>query len=256
MIIIILFIFGICFGSFLNVVIDRIPNGKSIIIGRSHCDFCKHPLSLYDLVPIASFLLLKGTCRYCKKNLSWQYPIVEFGIGILFVMLFLIQNPMDVMQFVIVGVDFLLISLGIALAIMDIKYHILADGVIIFFAFFSFIYILLEDPQTIFIRIGIGLLSMLPLLLIFLITKGRGMGFGDVKLVFVMGFFLGFPNILIAYYIAFLTGGLVAIILVILRKKKFRSATIAFGPFLLLGTLLASIFGNSIWMYALRLLGI
>ncbi len=242
-------------GSFLNVLIDRIPANKSVLFGRSHCDFCHHTLSAFDLIPIVSFAFLRGKCRYCHKKLSFQYPLIELLTGIAFIGIFLFQWPTDMVHLGMYSISALLFSLGIALAIMDIKYHILSDALLIVFGILVVCAVFLVDPTTIPLRLVVAIMASLPLFLIFLFSKGRGMGFGDVKLVAILGFLLGFPYIVVAYYIAFLTGGICGVILILEGKKKFKGSTIAFGPFLFLGALLALIWGDFLWKYAVRILG-
>ncbi|HYK09155.1 MAG TPA: prepilin peptidase [Candidatus Eisenbacteria bacterium] len=256
MVLLLLFIIGLCVGSFLNVVIDRIPHNISIVKGRSHCDFCNHVLSWYDLFPLFSFLFLQGHCRYCKKKLSWQYPLVECITGVLFIGLYIIDAPMDMRQIFFFILDLCIFSSALSLVVMDIKYHILSDKIVFIFAITSLLKIVLDSPMEIPFRLLVGVLSALPFFALFFLSKGKAMGFGDVKLVFVLGLILGFPNILIAYYIAFLTGGITAIILIIAGKKKLKGSTIAFGPFLFLGWLITVFYGNTLWEYIRIYLGI
>lgn len=252
----ILFTFGLCIGSFFNVVIDRIPQKISILKGRSHCENCKHVLAWYDLIPLLSFFFLEGKCRYCKSTLSWQYPLVEFLTGILFVISFLLSGSVydvqAIVQFVILISIF---STFLALSIMDSKYGILSDKLVIFSTILSLI-LLSFQPSLLLSHVITGMICFVVLFLLLLITKGKGIGFGDVKLSFVMGLLLGYPSIIVAFYLAFLTGGCVALILVIAKKKKLVGGTIAFGPFLLLGTYISWYFGNTLWLVLLHLLGI
>ncbi len=250
------FIVGLCVGSFLNVVIDRIPHHRSIVKGRSECDFCHHTLAWYDLIPVFSFVFLRGACRYCKHTLSLQYPIVEILTGVLFLVSYvlLLGSP----GVFALGKSFLLLSLFatfFALSVMDIKYGILSDTLILFSVGLT-VGLLLFSPALFFAHLLVGFVCLGVLLLLFLVTKGRGIGLGDVKLSFVMGLLLGFPSIVVAFYIAFLTGACIAIILIVAKKKKLVGGTIAFGPFLLLGTYISWYFGSSVWMFFLHILGI
>lgn len=251
----ILFLFGICIGSFLNVVIDRIPMGKSILFGRSHCDFCKKQLAWYDLVPIFSYLFLFGKCRYCHKKLSLQYPFVELCVGILFVALFFIENPITPFHYFLFFIDVWIISISFVLVVMDIKFRILPDVLLLPLFLFSLLRIVALSPANLPQALGIGVVSAVPLLLLYIFSQGRAMGFGDVKLIFILGFLLGFPNILICYYIAFLTGAIAGVILILGEKKKFHGTTIAFGPFLILGSVGAALFGEALWQFAKIFLG-
>ncbi|HEX7041826.1 MAG TPA: prepilin peptidase [Patescibacteria group bacterium] len=255
MTIFLLFLIGLFIGSFLNVVIDRIPQKITIVKGRSRCDSCHHVLMWYDLIPVFSYTYLRGKCRYCHIALSLQYPVVEILTGILFSLsyiLWIANLQMNLLSFfILIGI----FATFFALSIMDIKYGILSDKLIIFATFLTIIFYAIQ-PYLFLPHLLVGISCFVLLFLLFILTRGRGIGFGDVKLSFVMGFFLGFPSIVIAFYLAFLTGAIVAIILVISKRKKFIGGTIAFGPFLLLGTYLAWYFGNYLWTFMLLLLGI
>lgn len=256
MVLLLLFIFGICIGSFLNVVIDRIPQGISILKGRSRCDSCHHQLAWYDLFPIVSFLALSGRCRYCKVKLSFQYPLIEVLTGILFTLSYLFSgSPTDFVGLAKFIMLICLFSIFFALAVMDWKYGILSDKLVIASGVVASL-LFLFSPSLLLIHGIVGLICFGILLLLFLSTKGRGIGLGDVKLSFVMGIFLGFPTIVVAFYLAFLTGAFVAIILVIAKRKMLIGGTIAFGPFLLLGTYISWYFGNTLWILLLHLLGV
>jgi len=249
-----IFIIGLCVGSFLNVVVDRPIKNRSVIFGRSACDFCHHELGWFDLIPVLSFLLLQGKCRYCHKKLSMQYPAVELVTAILFVMaLFIFHQYMQnyLMLFIVFG----LLTSALALFIADLKYQILPNSSMIFFAIFSLLFVFFVFPGSFLIRLITAFFSCLLFLFIFLISKGRAMGFGDVKLTFVMGFLLGFPLIIPALYLAFLTGAVAGIILILGRKVRFHGGTIAFGPFLLLGTAISLIWGNYLWNYFRLIIG-
>ncbi len=238
-ILLIVFIFGIIFGSFFNVLIDRLPRGESPFKGRSHCDHCGRTISVADLVPILSYVRLNGKCRQCRKRLSIQYPLVEIFSGLLFAAVFLYvftSAELDISNFytwfyflslLITASSFLVIF------ITDLKYHIIPDELIIGIAISAIIYNLLEKTPLASLIIG-SIFGFGLFLLIYLVTKGKGMGFGDVKLALVLGILLGFPAIITGIYIAFLTGGAVSLILILLRLKKFGQQ-IAFGPFLILG---------------------
>lgn len=255
MIAFIFFLIGLCVGSCINVLVDRIPRNESVLFGRSHCDDCGRTLAWYDLIPVLSYIAIQGKCRYCKKKLSLQYPLVEILTGLLFVGVFLVESPVTFFQYTLLSLDLALTAISLALFFMDIKYRILSDKLLIAFAFFATCRVLVVQPTSIFLHIGFGFLAMLPLLLLFFFSQGRAMGFGDVKLIFLIGFLIGFPNIVVAYYVAFLTGAVIGVILIMWGKKKFHGATIAFGPFLLLGMVCGVLWGNSIWNFTKLLIG-
>lgn len=252
-----IFLIGLFIGSFLNVAIDRPFLKKSVIFGRSACDFCHHPLQAIDLVPIVSFLFLGGKCRYCRKQLSWQYPLVELTAGFIIAGLFFFFRPavtwFSLLQYVLVC--FLVLNL-LVLAITDIKYGILPNRDIVIGLLLQGVFLVLFSPMLLIPNIFTALGSALFLGLIVVITKGKGMGMGDVKFALLMGLMVGFPAIIPAFYLAFLTGAVVAIILIVLGKKKFHGGTLAFGPFLIIGTVAGYFWGQLLWQQLVRILGL
>lgn len=250
-----LFVFciGTFIGSFLNVVVDRLPRNQSIVKGRSHCDFCKKTLAWYDLIPVISYVMLSGKCRYCHIKLSAYYSIFEITTGLLFAItywLFINGNRslwnIQMETYLWFFYYYLLVSCFIVIVFIDIKFGIIPDRIVFSLIGLSIVFLLLLSPTVLVPALITGIGSFLFFLLIFLITKGRGMGFGDVKFAFVMGLILGYPNIIVAFYIAFLTGAFVSLILIVSKKKKLKGGSIPFGPFLVLGTYCALFLGESI----------
>lgn len=246
-----LFVIGIFFGSFYNVIIDRLPRGEDFLIGRSHCDFCKHVLSWKDLVPLLSFVLLCGKCRYCKKKLGLKYPIIEIATGILFSFTYIMFQDQPSL---FIGILLAIISCLIIIFYTDFFSGIIPDKILFALSFFSVfrLFLLRQSFITFFLT---AVVCFILFLLLFLFTRGKGIGFGDVKYAFVMGLLLGFPNIIPALYIAFLTGAFLALILVLLRKKRMKSA-IPFGPFLVGGTIITLFYGAGVWAFFQRIIGI
>lgn len=259
------FAYGCVIGSFLNVVIDRIPKRESVIKGRSHCDHCNHKLKWYDLIPIASYLALNGKCRNCEKAISFSYPIVELITGLSFlvvVLLILKQNYfylLDIRYFITIDYFLYIISSLIVIFFIDLKYGIIPFTIVLYAVASCILwYVLLPifnfSPAEIsifdlsnynylnYLLSGVGV--FLFFLIIFLVSKGRGMGFGDVVFVFLMGFILGFPRIILGLYITFLTGAFVSLLLILIGKKKFKGGTVPFGPFLVFGTVICLFWGN------------
>lgn len=251
-----IFIGGLFFGSFLNVLIDRLPKGRSVIGGRSYCDHCKKNLAWYDLVPILSFLLLKGKCRYCHNPLSLYYPVVELITGLLFagVVFFLGRPTTNVITIVTVIYYLFIMSSLIVVFFADLKYGIIPDKIIFPMAFFSLSYLFLIHNSlfTIHMLAAVGAFAFF--FFLFFITRGKGMGFGDVKFSFLMGLFLGFPSIVIAFYIAFLTGAIYGCILIVWKRKILFGTSVPFGPFLVFGTLTVFFFGEQIKQVVMRFL--
>ena len=243
MIALLVFFLGLSIGSFLNVVIDRLPQNKNILRGRSSCDSCKKKLLWFDLVPVFSFINLAGHCRFCKQKINIRNPIVELITGILFVLTFFYLFTSVTFDFIKFAFFLYIISSFIAIFFIDLKQGIIPDKIVYPAILLTFLYLIFYSPNLFANHLFPAVLSFLLFFLILLITGGRGMGFGDVKLSFLLGLFLGFPKIIAGIYLAFLTGAIVSIILIIWRKKAFRG-TIAFGPFLVLGGILALFLGE------------
>ena len=212
------FVVGCFLGSFLNVIVDRLPKGRSIVYPPSHCEHCRHMLVFYDLIPLLSFFYLKGKCRYCRARLSWYYPVIEAMTGSLFVVTFFIGIHLGH----VASLVYLLavISSLIVVFFIDFKYGIIPFSVVgVAIAIVTFWYLFKGAEIISFLLSGLGVFVFF--LLLFLTTRGRGIGFGDVVFSFLMGYILGFPNILLGVYIAFLTGAFFSLILIVLNKKKF-----------------------------------
>ena len=254
-----LFILGLSVGSFLNVLIDRLPREEQVFKGRSYCESCRKTIKWYDLIPILSFIILKAKCRYCRLPLSYYYPLVELTTGALFVAISIFVN--NNFQFSIfnfqsnpnfqldkvsaLGYYLFIASSLVVIFFVDLKYGIIPDVIIYSAIAVSFLYIILNTYYLIpLVAAAVG--SFLFFLIIFLATRGRGMGFGDVKFAFLMGLLLGFPKTIPGLYVAFLTGAVVSIILILIGKKKFRGSTVPFGPFLVIGTLISLFWGDII----------
>lgn len=254
--IILLFILGLSVGSFLNVLIDRLPQNESIL-GRSRCDHCKHQLSWYDLIPLLSFFLIQRRCRYCKYKLFWQYPIVELITGFLFVYTF--TTMMYIIEanrfYFVVVYTLILISGLITIFVTDLKYRIIPDQVLGFLLLSSFIFILFSQTVDFSSHLVSAIGAFILFLSLTIFTRGKGMGLGDVKFAFVIGMILGIPLIIVALYLSFLTGAVISLILVI-RGKKTMKSTIPFGPFLVFGAFAALFYGESLWEIFKRIIGI
>lgn len=257
---------GLAIGSFLNVLIDRLPQ-EELITGRSHCDHCKKDLAWYDLMPILSYVYLGARCRYCGKKLSFSYPLVEAITGVMFV--FVVMRGLGPTSPDLVGVRGVkdiggellsihtqtlallallgILSCGIVIFFSDLKYQVIPDSIEVSLFAFSFLFLITEGvtPKVFLVQVVAAFVVTLPILLLFLLTKGKAMGFGDVKLSFNIGFLLGIMGGLAALYIGFITGAIVGLALIFLGKKKLKSK-IAFGPFLIIGLILMLFFADNI----------
>ncbi len=235
----ILFLLGSAVGSFLNVLIDCLPFDKKFINRRSVCDHCHKILSPIDLIPVFSYLFLFGKCRFCGKKINIQYPLVELTTGLLF--LFSFHYYFSITSYVLA---LIIISLSVAIFMIDLKYSLVLDALsypAIFFALGYTIFNNLQDPRIILNNVLGSLLAGLFFWFLWAVTKGKGMGEGDILIAIFIGLLTGYPVILVALLIAFLTGSLVGVILILLGRKKMKSE-IAFGPFLIAGAYLALIF--------------
>jgi len=246
------FVFGLAIGSFLNALIYRLQTKESIIVGRSHCPNCGHILQWHDLIPLFSFMFLAGKCRYCRKEISWQYPAVEAATGILFAFAsyrFPMLSAGNLLSFVYLDI---IISFLIVIFVYDLKNFIILDRIIFPAISLALIYSLASYfifNLSFFDSVLIPLISAISAAAFFLsfvlVSKGEWMGMGDVKLAFFMGLFLGWPNIFVALFISFLLGAIIGSGLIIAGKKTMKSE-VPFGPFLTIGTLLAFFFGSNL----------
>lgn len=243
-------LFGLAIGSFLNVLIYRLPKGSSVVKGRSYCPVCRHKISWTDNIPLFSFLFLSGKCRHCHKPISLRYPLVEATTGLLFALA--VKNSLfsfDFFSLINLFYQFFLISVLITIFFIDLEHQIIPDKLTFLAVLVSFLFLFSFNRSLLFFN---SLFSALGatffFFLLYLLTKGRGMGLGDVKFVFLLGLVLGFPKTVIALYLAFLTGAAIGVILILLRRARFGQK-IAFGPFLVLGFLLTFFWGDQlIWL--------
>lgn len=253
---ILIFIFGLVVGSFLNCLIYRLEVGEGFLKGRSFCPYCRHILSWQDLIPLLSFLILRGKCRYCQKSISWQYPLVEIATGLLFLSIFNFQFSI----FNLIIACFLII-----IFVYDLKHYIIPDKIIYPAIIFAFLYQLISNFQfpisitnfqfqitNFYFPILSALGAAAFFLFIVLISRGKWMGVGDIKLAFLMGLFLGFPNILVALFSAFFIGAIMGLGLILSDKKTLKSE-VPFGPFLVTGTFLALFWGQNLVNWYLNL---
>ncbi|MBI2573818.1 MAG: prepilin peptidase [Candidatus Wildermuthbacteria bacterium] len=266
MILFFLFLAGLSVGSFLNAVICRMESGESALKGRSHCMSCAHELAWHDLIPLVSFFVLRGRCRYCNARISFQYPLVEFAAGLLFAFLFVAHASFPAFLY-----SAAIFSLLLVIFVYDLKHFLIPDSAVFSAIAIAFLWRIFEflkfDIWNLFgiwnLEFGISLpfvqalfsaiAASLFFFAIYAVSRGGAMGFGDVKLAFFMGLFLGWPNILVGLFLAFSMGAFVGISLVFLRKKQF-SSEVPFAPFLILGTFIAFLWGNSVAQWYLKFL--
>jgi leader peptidase (prepilin peptidase)/N-methyltransferase len=234
-------------GSFLNVLIDRLPAGQSPVYPPSHCSACGHRLAYADLVPLLSFIWLKGRCRYCHARISRRIFIVELVCGLAFGGLYWYTGPAPQLA-VFLFYFCLLLTLGI----IDLEQGLILNrlvypGIVAALVISLFSH---ELAGSLFVvpsplkALGGSAAGLAILLVIALVSRG-GMGWGDVKMAALMGAMLGFPEVLVGIFAAILSGGLVAVLLLLFRIRG-RKQAIPFGPFLALGTLVALFWGQQL----------
>ena len=261
------FVIGACWGSFLNCLIYRWEQGQKLNSGRSFCPKCRHQLGFWDLIPIFSFIFLRRKCRYCREKIAWQYLIVEISTGLIFLLIFNLQfsiyNQFSIIQFSNLLYLWLVACLLEIIFIYDLKHYVIPDRAVYSAIIVVFLFRILNLFGNWQLAIGnlpafsnaslAGLAAAGFFFIIWLASKGRAMGFGDVKLAFLLGLFLSWPNVLLALFAGFLSGALVGVGLMILGRKKMRSQ-VPFGPFLIGGALVALFFGERIIKWYLSLM--
>jgi len=264
--IIIFFTLGLLIGSFLNVLVYRLNVAESFATGRSHCPHCKKTIAWYDNIPLISFILLKFRCRSCKEKISWQYPLVELGTGIIFAL---------------IGWKFF--ALTDSTTWFRAFYYLATSGALVTILVYDFLY--LEIPSLVlWPAIGFSIVCnlildwaeatsiMSPLgtstylgivaafsafiffFLLSSLSREKWMGMGDAFLVILLGLILGWPQILLGLFLAFATGSIYGIMLVALKKKSMKSQ-VPFAPFLVVGTIITLLFYNQIINWYLGLFG-
>lgn len=259
-----LFILGLAVGSFLNVVIYRTVNGQSPLKGRSKCTECGVKIAWQNNIPLLSFMWLRGRCAQCGAKISWQYPVVEFLTGVLFVWWYVVGwgffrlagSPFGWLQplfWLGVGVALLLV------VVFDVRYGIIPDvlsAVLLIWVLMYRIGLVVTGRMMkgdFYLALVTGLVLTGFFYFLYQVTKKKGFGLGDVKLAPSLGLILGWPKTLIGVWLAFVVGAVVAITLLILGKKKMKQ-TIVFGPFLVIGTMIALWWGDAIWNWYLIML--
>jgi len=215
---------GLVLGSFVNVIIWRVPKGLTLA-GRSFCPNCRRKINWFDNIPLLSFVLLKGKCRNCKKKISRRYPLVELLFGIVTVLLYLkFGLTLEFLFYVLLSIVL------VSIFIIDLTHQIIPDELVFFGIAVCFLF------NFSFSSMLSGFLAGSFLLVLHLITKGKGMGLGDVKLAILGGIIVGLNNVFYWLALAFLTGAVVGCILILGKYAKLKSK-IAFGPFLIFALL-------------------
>ena len=234
---IIIFLYGIVIGSFLNVCIYRIPKQENIVKIRSHCMQCDRDLRWYELIPLFSYLMQGGKCRGCKTKISIQYPLIELTNGVLFVLIFIING---------INVDSLLycllVSALLVLSVIDFRTYEIPIGINIYILILGVIRTVLCYQDWKNHVIGFFAVSVV-LYIIILATKGRGIGGGDMKLMATCGLFLGWKEIILAFLLGCVIGSVCHIIRMRVSKCDH---VLAMGPYLSIGVMISMLWGNGL----------
>ncbi len=286
---VLVFVLGTFIGSFLNLISDRVLTGETFVRGRSHCDHCKKTLEPKNLVPVLSFLIQGGKCDKCKTKLSWYYPASEMLTGVLFIYaaflstIFLSPTPKNLVSFLFLIGVFCFFTI---MLLTDAKEFIIPDKVVFAAIAFVMVFLILTysfDIVSLYLKFshdsfgayliksgywtsqvfavlkafGLIIMSSFAIagffLFLVLITRGRGMGAGDIKLGFLLGLVNGFPLNIIAIFLGFVLGAVYSLFLIVFRKTTIKD-TIAFGPFLILGSLICLLYGSIILNWYIHLL--
>lgn len=279
------FVVGTVLGSLAYALAGRIIKGASFW-KRSHCLRCKKTLRARDLFPVVSYIFLKGRCRYCHKKISIEYLLYEAGMGVLVGLLFMFSMPDGtILSLLELSYKSYFLVVLMVIFLVDLKVGLIPDRITYPAVVVTLIYLLIDKgarswnfyqsimelpfgkyllpPYSAYLFDNLArlwnpilwaLLSAVGLSLFFalliIITRGRGMGWGDVKYVFFLGLALGFPSAIIAVFLAFLAGAITSLILIAIKKKRFGQ-TIPFGPFLSLGALVTVLWGDKVMRWYL-----
>lgn len=234
--------FGAAIGSFLNVVALRYQENAALLAGalfpnRSFCPHCKKTLRWYELLPLVSFIIQGGRCRSCNHAISWQYPIVELLAGLLLAILPTLTNRFTVPELIIIGLAGLTFIL---LAAIDIRLMVIPDQLNLFLGILGVVLLIFKNQWV--NHLFAGVVGAAVFGLIVLITRGKAMGIGDVKLAAALGWLVGWPNIAAVIFLAFVSGAVYATGLLIAGRKKMQDM-VPFGPFLAFSGLAMMLYG-------------
>lgn len=246
-----IFIFGLLIGSFLNCLIWRLHTGETMM-GRSYCPKCRAQLAWFENIPLFSWLFLRGHCRHCGKSILWQYPAVELATALLFVLAFRHNISLDSFSALQFARDIFLICVMIIIFVFDLRWYLILDKIslpasVIVLALNIYLggdwkYLLISGI------IGAGFFYTQ-----FVLSRGRAVGGGDIRLGLLMGFALGWPGIIEALVIAYLIGAPVGIALVLLGKKGMKSE-VPMGTFLTVATLIVLFYGEALLKWYMGIL--
>ena len=252
---------GLIVGSFITSYTHRVAKGLKVSKGRSICPNCKKKITWYDNIPVISYLILRGKCRKCSEKISLRYPLIEILTSLVFVLIYIAGNnclsyPQSLfpvsnticMWYESIGLlvlpYFLFVCFAlIATFITDYEHQMIPDTLSYSLFVLTFVMLIIVSPQDLYLRLFTGFFLSFSLLILHLVTLGRGMGLGDVKLVIFAGILLGWQLSIVWIFSSFILGAMVGVLLIAVSKAKFGKQ-IAFGPFLIASFFLTIFFGN------------
>ncbi|HOZ36726.1 MAG TPA: prepilin peptidase [bacterium] len=253
------FIFGLLVASFINCLVYRLHTKQSFVSGRSFCPHCRALIHWYDNIPLLSYFLLRGRCRACRQKISLSYPLIELTGGISFLLVFLILWPdfsfLPIWPLALTLIrNWLFAAILIALFLYDLKYYLVPDiialpAALLALIFNLFIYWSKFPIFSFWPAIGQYLLAGLVaggfFLFLFLVSRGRWIGGGDIRLGFLIGFLVGWPFVLVALFISYVSGALIGLLLIAFKRKTMQSV-VPFGAFLAPATFITLLFGQQL----------
>jgi len=273
-----LFVLGLVVGSFINVISlrynpDKFLFSREVIGGRSNCPKCKNKLKWFELVPLLSFIFLRGQCRNCREKISFQYPLVEFASGLIFLLVSReilsarLINNLSVTQYSVLIMAYVLIfSILLLITLIDIRLKLIPNELNLLLLLLGVAIVIISEGSfgftegsflgsysaifgfrgNIFLNhLFAAVLGLLFFGLLVVVTQGRGMGIGDVKLASVLGIIFGWPDIIIIFAISFVIGAILGLIGIVARRIKIKGL-LPFGPFLAIGSIIVFLWGEKI----------
>lgn len=253
------FFFGLAFGSFINVIVLRLYWQESFISGRSYCDYCREKLSFWELIPVIGFLLLRGKCRSCKKPISLQYPLIEILSGLIWFSSFYFWRSWGQLDIMSVGFSILIFSLLLSVSVYDFKFSLIPDKIVVPAIVLTFVYnifLAVRSGEWVFsfiYPIFAGLLFGGFFAMLFFGSGGKWIGFGDVKLMVLIGLMLGVFKGFLAIFLAFISASIFALFFLVLKRKTLKSQMV-FGPFLAFALFVLYFFSSQILNFYMKLI--